>query len=66
MVSAILGQCWLFHRSKYRKQFGIDVPQWILAFDVPKKLRLIQIALRIGMALPQMVLVDNEFQDWSG
>ena len=57
------GHSWLHHRSQYRKQFGADVPQWLLAFDVPMKLRIIKVALHTGMPLAQTVLVDNEFQD---
>jgi hypothetical protein len=44
------GHSWLFHRSQYRKHFGADVPQWLLAFDVPMKLRIIKVALHIVRA----------------
>ena len=63
MFSAIVGQCWLHARYQYRKKFGIDVPQWVLILDIPKKLRLTSVALRIQMELPQEVFVDNEFHN---
>jgi hypothetical protein len=63
MSSYIVGHSWLHQRSQYRKKFGIDVPQWVLVLDLPKKLRLITVALRIQMVLPQEVLVANEFHN---
>ena len=63
MFSAIVGQCWLHARYQYRKKFGIDVPQWVLILDIPEKLKLTTVALRIPMELPQEVLVANEFQN---
>ena len=57
------GHCWLFNRKKYRDTFGVDVPDWILVFDVPVKLDLVKVALRTGMPLAQTNLLANDFHD---
>ena len=58
-----MGHSWLSHQMQYRDTFHVDVPEWILVFDVPVKLDLIKVALRTGIPLAQTNLLKNDFHD---
>lgn len=66
-MSHAQGMAWLHYSHQYRRRFGSPVPDWACVFDVPRKLGLVRVALRLGWQLPETVLVRDEFQGgrWS-
>jgi hypothetical protein len=58
---------WLQCRSDHARRFGVQVPDWICCYDLPQRIRLVRCALRIGWALPERVLIPDEFHSgrWS-
>lgn len=52
---------WLKCRRDYQQRFGLAIPDWICCYDLPPRLGLVRVALRLGWALPDRVLLRDEF-----
>lgn len=66
-MSFASGMSWLHHKQKYARRFGQSVPDWVCVYDLPIRLRLVQVAIDTGWRLPESVLIRDEFHQgrWS-
>ncbi len=59
------GMAWQHFNQVYRRRFGVPVPDWVCAFEMSRKLRLVRAACALGMPLAATVLVRDEANDRS-
>ena len=52
---------WLKCRQDYQQHFGVAAPDGVCCYDLPPRLGLVRVALRLGWALPDRVLLRDEF-----
>lgn len=57
------GHAWLHFSHRYRVLFGAEVPDWVTALRMEKKLDIVRVACRLRMRLATRVLVPNESFD---
>lgn len=66
-MTLAIGFAWLHYRHKYSEQFSDPVPDWVCSFDLPLRVRLLRVSLRLGWRLPDRILIADEFHQgrWS-
>jgi hypothetical protein len=66
-MTQAIGFAWLQCRRQYSARFLVPVPDWICAFDLPRRVQVLRVSLRLGWRLPDCILIADEFHQgkWS-
>ena len=66
-MTQAIGMAWLQSKRRYHDKFLVPVPDWACSFDLPERVRLVRVSLRLGWRLPECILIVDEFHQgkWS-